>query len=944
MAVSSLAPREEEGAASGVLLSQLKRSQVSSLQDGLRPLRVAPLETSVQEAATGEASNPSESTLGDDDSLLHRGDLLSRAVAAEAYAQVTKEKETREEQRTTSQLSVLEEEGKEEEAEVERGSSGVAEVEEEDEELEIDDDDEAEDDGRVEYWEGDMGPMTEEEERRLLEEAEAEIAQLEAELGGKAKAGYLVEDAQEIFDEEEEDEEEEEEEEEEGSTEKVAYWEGDLEPLTEEEEEALLKEMEEEIGQLERAAAAENPAAARPDQRAHARHAQQEQQQLEEEEEEEGEGEGVSHRQAATSSSSSALEEELEAMKRRVLELEQQLVQAKQQEGESAAAAVAESARASTGTHSHSGQQQGQVAKDRVAGRAQQEDGEKDEDRWHLDGGDASSSTGPAAAAAGEEGTDEEEEGAMMAEMAAAIARLAKHKRQTNKKKKEGSSSGASQHPEGIAWELEGDDADYDDDDSDGEGGEGRGGGTKERGLPAVMRCFDAAKIYAKAGNGGNGVVAFRREKYVPLGGPSGGNGGRGGHVYVRAHPSLNSLLPFRRSVHFRAGRGSHGQGSKCHGYAGEDTEILVPPGTIIREAPAPGEAEGPVLLELVKAGQRELLLPGGRGGRGNASFKTGRNNAPQWLQLELKLVADVGIIGVPNAGKSTLLSVISAAKPKIANYPFTTLVPNLGVVDLDYETTVFADVPGLLEGAHSGHGLGHEFLRHTERCRVLVHVIDGTRPQPVHDYHAICQELSLFNPAMADKPQVVVFNKVDVPEADARWGEFEAAMAQEGVSALRMSAATGQHTEAVVRAARAVLATLPPAEADLEEDAGDAGLSARAKKQKASVGEMIQMRRAVPLEEFKVDVDRHTRTFYIQGEGLERFIQMTNWEYFEAVKRFQGVLDASGVTQALRSEGIRENDLVVIGQMQFNWHDTNDMSNLGEWKRGTRGTHVWPH
>jgi Obg family GTPase CgtA len=253
-------------------------------------------------------------------------------------------------------------------------------------------------------------------------------------------------------------------------------------------------------------------------------------------------------------------------------------------------------------------------------------------------------------------------------------------------------------------------------------------GTVKEKGVPAVMRCFDRAKIFAKAGDGGNGVVAFRREKYVPLGGPSGGDGGRGGNVYIEVDGSMNSLLPFRNSVHFRAGRGSHGQGKMMAGAKGEDVVVKVAPGTLIREA---GKDE--VLLELLHPGQRALLLPGGRGGRGNTAFKSGTNKVPRiaengeegpemWLELELKLVADVGIVGAPNAGKSTLLSVISAAQPTIANYPFTTLLPNLGVVSFDYDSTmVVADLPGLLEGAHRGFGLGHEFLRHTERCSALV-------------------------------------------------------------------------------------------------------------------------------------------------------------------------------------------------------------------------------
>eukprot|EP00271_Cylindrocystis_brebissonii_P019648 TRINITY_DN607_c0_g1_i1.p1 TRINITY_DN607_c0_g1~~TRINITY_DN607_c0_g1_i1.p1 ORF type:complete len:1500 (+),score=396.58 TRINITY_DN607_c0_g1_i1:136-4635(+) len=493
-----------------------------------------------------------------------------------------------------------------------------------------------------------------------------------------------------------------------------------------------------------------------------------------------------------------------------------------------------------------------------------------------------------------------------------------------------------------------------DDEDDDDWDASSLSGEPKKRGLPAIMRCFDTARIYAKAGDGGNGVVAFRREKYVPNGGPSGGNGGKGGDVYLRADPSLNSLLPFRKAVHFRAARGVHGQGSSCHGIAGKDMEILVPPGTVVRRAvvgnsdPSAQEEEE-VLVEMVRAGQRELLLPGGRGGRGNAAFKTGRNRVPQmaengeegpemWLQLELKLVADVGIIGVPNAGKSTLLSVISSAKPKVANYPFTTLVPNLGVVEVDFRSLVFADVPGLLEGAHQGFGLGQEFLRHTERCRVLVHIIDGTRPQPLYDYEAICNELALFNPALVGKPQVVVFNKADVPEAAEKWENFQEEMKGKwGVDVLRMSAVTGEGTKEVVRAAFACL----PAEEEEDVLSGERQVDGG---ERMAVGDLVRAEQRMSLELFRIDVDRHTRTFRVIGKGIQAFVQMTNWEYFESVKRFQHVLDASGVSKALREAGVRDGDVVCIGKMEYEWKDNDDPESLGEWKRGTRGTKVWPH
>ncbi|GAB2273877.1 hypothetical protein Dimus_008650 [Dionaea muscipula] len=335
----------------------------------------------------------------------------------------------------------------------------------------------------------------------------------------------------------------------------------------------------------------------------------------------------------------------------------------------------------------------------------------------------------------------------------------------------------------------------------------------KEKGVPAIMRCFDRAKIYVKAGDGGNGVVAFRREKFVPFGGPSGGDGGRGGNVYVEVDGSMNSLLPFRNKIHFRAGRGAHGQGSNQDGSNGEDVVVKVPPGTVIREVGDDGVV-GKLLLELLHPGQRALLLHGGRGGRGNASFKSGTNKAPKiaengeegpetWLELELKLVADVGIVGAPNAGKSTLLSVISAARPTIANYPFTTLLPNLGVFSFDYDSTmVLADLPGLLEGAHRGFGLGHEFLRHAERCTVLIHVVDGSSEQPEYEFDAIRLELELFNPELAEKPYLVAYNKMDLPEATKGWEVFKRRLQAKGIEPFCMSALKREGTHEVVCAA----------------------------------------------------------------------------------------------------------------------------------------------
>ncbi len=312
----------------------------------------------------------------------------------------------------------------------------------------------------------------------------------------------------------------------------------------------------------------------------------------------------------------------------------------------------------------------------------------------------------------------------------------------------------------------------------------------------------DHARIYIKAGSGGNGCLAFRREKYVPRGGPSGGNGGRGGHVHLRSNPHLNTLISFKYQQHFEAERGRHGEGSNRHGRDGEDRFIDVPVGTQVQD-----ESTGELLFDLDRPDVTVLAAQGGRGGRGNASFATSTNQAPRRFEqgqpgeekiliLELKVLADVGLVGYPNAGKSTLISVISAAKPKIADYPFTTLTPNLGVVQYgDYSSFVVADIPGLIEGAHEGSGLGDQFLRHVERTKILVHLIDVSDlgdPDPVHAYESIRHELDLYSPELTAKKQIVVASKIDVvnPERRARLADF---CLVRGLLFNEISAATGQ-------------------------------------------------------------------------------------------------------------------------------------------------------
>ncbi|KAF7146793.1 hypothetical protein RHSIM_Rhsim04G0218700 [Rhododendron simsii] len=469
----------------------------------------------------------------------------------------------------------------------------------------------------------------------------------------------------------------------------------------------------------------------------------------------------------------------------------------------------------------------------------------------------------------------------------------------------------------------------------------------KEKGVPAVMRCFDRAKIFVKAGDGGNGVVAFRREKYVPMGGPSGGDGGRGGNVYLEVDGSMNSLLPFRQSVHFRGGRGDHGQGRKMNGAKGEDVVVKVAPGTVIREAVEGDEGErgeGEVLLELLYPGQRALLLPGGRGGRGNAAFKTGTNKVPRiaengeqgpemWLELELKLVADVGIIGAPNAGKSTLLSVVSAAQPAIANYPFTTLLPNLGVVSFGYDTTmVVADLPGLLEGAHRGFGLGHEFLRHTERCSALVHVVDGSSQQPEYEFDAVRLELELFNPELAEKPYLVAYNKMDLPEASERWSTFKKKLHALGIEPFCMSAVKSEGTHEVICAAYELVRKR--IEDNKEGWTDPVNLN--------YVADMVKKQRTATIDQFEISHDSSTNTWHVNGSGLQRFVQMTNWRYIDSERRFQHVLEACGVYKSLTDLGIKEGDTVVVGEMEMVWHDSADGSPTNM-RKGSTHSIRWP-
>jgi GTP-binding protein len=418
---------------------------------------------------------------------------------------------------------------------------------------------------------------------------------------------------------------------------------------------------------------------------------------------------------------------------------------------------------------------------------------------------------------------------------------------------------------------------------------------------------FDEAKIFVQAGDGGNGCVSFRREKFVPHGGPDGGHGGNGGNVVLVVNPRLNTLLGFRKRAHFRAPRGAHGQGSNKQGKSGEDLIIRVPPGTLVRDA-----ATGEFIADLVDAEARTVVAKAGRGGRGNSAFASSTHQAPRWAEkgepgesrwilLELKLLADAGIIGAPNAGKSTLLASVTAARPKIADYPFTTLVPNLGVAVVDDREIVLADIPGLIEGAHAGAGLGDKFLRHVERTRVLMHLLDGALDDPLATFETINHELAQYNPRLASKPQIVALNKMDLPDAQARWSRVQKAMMKHGIDAFAISAATGQGVRELLRAVAEKLAEMPKELPKVEEELP-----------------VIHPEQ----DENAFEVSREGHAFRIRGKKAERVVAMTNFDQEEAILRLHRVFKAMGITAALEEAGVREGDKVRIGEVELEWRE----------------------
>ena len=418
----------------------------------------------------------------------------------------------------------------------------------------------------------------------------------------------------------------------------------------------------------------------------------------------------------------------------------------------------------------------------------------------------------------------------------------------------------------------------------------------------------DQVEIHVRSGKGGDGMVHFHREKFITHGGPDGGDGGKGGDVVFEVKTTLNTLSSFRQNQKFKAQDGFRGGPSQRSGRYGEDLVVPVPPGTIVFDADT-----GEIIGDLTKPGQRLVLCKGGRGGRGNQHFATSRNQVPRTaekgepyeekrLKLELKLIADIGLIGVPNAGKSTLLSVLTNAKPKIAAYPFTTLEPNLGVAEIDLNTTVvLADIPGLIEGAAEGAGLGHDFLRHVQRTRVLVHLLDGLSDDPVADYSQINSELSLFDPNLGKKPQLVALNKVDQPEVQERLADIQKKFKKRKVEFMTISALARTNTRELLIKAHQMLAETPP----IEEFEAPMPVY----KPKDDPRDFVVTRE---------DGDR----WRVSGAAIERAAKMTYWEHDGSLRRFQKIMEPLGVEEALRKAGVQEGDTVSIGEYELEWQD----------------------
>ena len=420
----------------------------------------------------------------------------------------------------------------------------------------------------------------------------------------------------------------------------------------------------------------------------------------------------------------------------------------------------------------------------------------------------------------------------------------------------------------------------------------------------------DYVKILVKSGDGGNGAVSFRREKYVAAGGPDGGDGGKGGDVYFYVNPDLNTLIDFRFKKKFIADNGKNGEGNHRYGKSADDLYIGVPIGTIIKDAET-----NEVLADLSKKDQRELIFPGGRGGKGNSHFATSTRQAPRFSQdgekgiekeliLELKLIADVGLLGFPNVGKSTFLSRTTSATPKIANYHFTTLEPNLGVVRSEYgDSFVIADIPGIIEGASQGVGLGIQFLRHIERTRLLLHVIDVSGAEgrnPVEDFKIINEELKQYSEKLANRKQIIVANKIDSMQDENLYKELEKMAKEKNIEIFKISAVTGEGLKELLTRVIEVLKTLPREE--IVE---------------------IKQRKVYTLEEKQeFTITREDGMFVVDGPGVQKIMRRVNLEDNESMHYFQKSLEELGVNKALKEAGVKEGDTVKVVDWELEWYD----------------------
>lgn len=420
----------------------------------------------------------------------------------------------------------------------------------------------------------------------------------------------------------------------------------------------------------------------------------------------------------------------------------------------------------------------------------------------------------------------------------------------------------------------------------------------------------DYVKIIVKSGDGGDGAISFRREKYVAAGGPDGGDGGKGGDVYFTVDPDANTLIDFRFKKKFKAESGKSGEGNHRYGKSGDDLYIKVPLGTVIKDAES-----GKVLADLCEKGQTEKVFPGGRGGKGNSHFATSTRQAPHFSQggekgiekeiiLELKLLADVGLIGFPNVGKSTFLSVVTSATPKIADYHFTTLEPNLGVVKSEYgDSFVIADIPGIIEGASDGTGLGLQFLRHIERTRLLLHVIDASGVEgrnPVEDFNTINNELKNYSEKLSKRTQIIVANKADLIQDETEYKKLEKLAKEKGLAIFKISGVTGQGVKELLDYVSKTLKTLPKEELVEIED-----------------------RKVYELEEKdEFTITREDGMFVVDGPGVQRIMRKVNLEDNESMYYFQKCLEQLGVNKKLKEAGVQEGDTVKVVDWELEWYD----------------------